>query len=49
VTVEKLLTPREATTILGIGYRTLKEWIHRGKVRSIKTFGGHRVPESEIE
>jgi molybdopterin-binding protein len=48
--MEKLLIPREAATVLGITYRALKAWIHLGRVRSIKTFGGHhRVPESEIE
>lgn len=48
--MEKLLTPREAATLLGITYATLKNWIHRGKVRSIRTLGRHhRVPESEIE
>ena len=50
ITVEKLLPPREAATLFGINYQTLKEWIHRRRVRSIKTFRGrHRVPESEIE
>ena len=27
--MEKPLTPREAATVLGINYQTLKEWIHR--------------------
>lgn len=48
--MEKLLAPREAATILGIRYRTLKGWIHRGKVKSVKTSGGHhRILESEID
>lgn len=47
--MEKLLAPLKAATILGVSYRTLKNWIYRGKVKSTKTFGGHhRVPESEI-
>src|SRR2546429_8938008 len=48
--VEKLLAPREAANILGISYPTLKQWIYHGKIKSLKTPGGHhRVPESEID
>jgi len=48
--VQKLLAPREAANILGISYPTLKQWIYRGKIKSMKTPGGHhRVPESEID
>ena len=46
----KLLAPREAANILGISYPTVKQWIYQGKLKSIKTPGGHhRVPESEID
>lgn len=46
----KLLPPREAANILGISYPTLKQWIYQGKIKSMKTPGGHhRVPESEID
>ena len=45
-----LLKPREAAQILGISYPTLKQWIYHGKLRSVKTAGGHhRVPESEVD
>jgi molybdopterin-binding protein len=45
-----LLPPREASRILGISYPTLKQWIYRGKIKTVKTPGGHhRVPESEID
>jgi len=45
-----LLPPREAAKILGISYPTLKQWIYRGKINSVKTPGGHhRVPDSEID
>ena len=48
--MEKLLTPREAATILGITCPTLKNWIHRGKVKSRRTLGGHhRLPEAEVD
>ena len=47
---EALLPPREAAKVLGVSYPTLKQWIYRGKIRTIKTPGGHhRVPENEID
>jgi len=46
----RLLTPREASKVLGVGYTTLKQWIYAKKLRSVKTAGGHhRIPESEID
>ena len=48
--MQRLLAPREAANILGISYPTLKQWIYHGKLKSVKTPGGHhRVPESEID
>ncbi|HKV60966.1 MAG TPA: helix-turn-helix transcriptional regulator [Candidatus Acidoferrum sp.] len=48
--MQKLLPPREAANILGISYPTLKQWIYHGKIKSVKTPGGHhRIPESEID
>ena len=48
--MQRLLAPREAANILGISYPTLKQWIYHGKIKSMKTPGGHhRVPESEID
>jgi molybdopterin-binding protein len=47
---QRLLAPREAASILGISYPTLKQWIYRNKLKTVKTPGGHhRVPESEID
>lgn len=47
---EELLKPRDAATVLGISYPTLKQWIYKGKLRTVKTPGGHhRVPESELD
>ena len=44
------LRPREATQILGISYPTLKQWIYKRKLRTLKTPGGHhRIPETEID
>jgi molybdopterin-binding protein len=46
----KLLRPKDAAQILGISYPTLKQWLYRGKLKSIKTAGGHhRIPEAELD
>jgi molybdopterin-binding protein len=45
-----LLTVRAAAGRMGIGYSTLKQWIHQGKVRTTQTAGGHhRLSEAEID
>jgi molybdopterin-binding protein len=45
-----LLTTRAAAAQLGIGYSTLKRWIHNGRVRTARTEGGHhRVSEAEVD
>lgn len=47
---EKLVTPREAAQILGVSYPTIKQWIYKKKLQTIKTAGGHhRVPESQLD
>jgi molybdopterin-binding protein len=50
ITIEKLFSPRDAAKVLGVSYPTLKLWIYKGKLRSIKTAGGHhRIPESQLD
>jgi molybdopterin-binding protein len=45
-----LLTVRAAAERMGIGYSTLKQWIHQGKIRTTQTAGGHhRLSEAEID
>jgi molybdopterin-binding protein len=45
-----LLTVRAAAEQMGVGYSTLKQWIHQGKVRTTQTPGGHhRLAESEVD
>lgn len=40
-----LLTPRQAAARLGISYPALKHWILAGRIRTVKTPGGHhRIP-----
>ncbi len=36
-----MLTPREASRILGISYPTIKNWILSGKLKTFTTPGGH--------
>ena len=44
-----LITVRAAAGQLGVGYSTLKRWVHAGHVRTIRTGGGHhRVSDAEI-
>jgi molybdopterin-binding protein len=46
----KLFTPRDAAQVLGVSYPTLKQWIYKKKIRTVKTAGGHhRIPEKEID
>lgn len=45
-----LLTPRQAAEKLGISYPALKHWILAGRIRTIKTPGGHhRVPLEALD
>lgn len=45
-----LITPREAAMRLGISYAAIKQWLYRGKLKAVKTPGGHyRIPESELD
>ena len=46
----RLHTPRDAAQILGVSYAAVKQWIYRGKIKSVQTQGGHhRIPETEID
>lgn len=50
MTPTTLLTPRQAAERLGISYPALKHWILAGRIRSIKTPGGHhRVPVDALD
>ena len=45
-----LLKLREAALELGVSFPTIKQWIYKKKIRSIKTTGGHhRIPQSELD
>ena len=45
-----MLTPREAAHLIGISYPTIKQWILSGKLKTVRTPGGHhRVAESALK
>jgi excisionase family DNA binding protein len=41
MTVRQILTPREAAQMVGISYPTIKKWILKGAIKTVKTPGGH--------
>ena len=46
----RLHPPQETARILGISRSTLKNWIYAGKLRTMKTVGGHhRILEEDIK
>ena len=47
---EALLKLRDAALELGISFPTLKQWIYKKKIRSVRTVGGHhRIPQAEVD
>ena len=47
---DTLLTPREAAAAVGVSYPTVKHWILPGKLKTIKTPGGHhRIPGAALK
>jgi molybdopterin-binding protein len=45
-----LLKLRDAAQELGVSYPTIKQWIYRRKIKSVRTAGGHhRIPRSEVD
>jgi molybdopterin-binding protein len=49
-TREGLLKLRDAALQLGISFPTIKQWIYKRKIRSVRTAGGHhRIPQREID
>jgi molybdopterin-binding protein len=47
---DHLLQLRDAALELGVSFPTIKQWIYKKKIRSIRTAGGHhRIPQSELD
>jgi molybdopterin-binding protein len=48
-TADVLLKPSEAAAAIGVSYSTLKQWILAGKIKTVRTPGGHhRIPQSVL-
>ena len=46
----ELLQLRDAALQLGISFPTIKQWIYRKRLRSVRTAGGHhRIPQTEVD
>lgn len=44
------MKPRDAALELQVSLPTIKQWIYKRKLRSIRTAGGHhRIPRSEVD
>jgi molybdopterin-binding protein len=45
-----MLQLRDAALQLGISFPTIKQWIYKNKLRSVRTAGGHhRIPQGEVD
>jgi molybdopterin-binding protein len=50
VEIRELLKPSDAAAQLGVSFPTIKQWIYKKRIRSIRTVGGHhRIPQSEVD
>jgi molybdopterin-binding protein len=48
--VQEVLKLRDAALELQVSFPTIKQWIYKRKLRSIRTAGGHhRIPRSEVD
>ncbi|MBI4470627.1 MAG: helix-turn-helix transcriptional regulator [Acidobacteria bacterium] len=46
----EMIRLKDAANQLSVSYPTLKQWIYKGKIRSVRTPGGHhRIPRSEVD
>ena len=49
-TENRLLTPSEVAALFRVDPKTVTRWAQQGKLRSIRTLGGHRrYSEAEIQ
>lgn len=47
---KEYITLKKASEILGVTTQTLRNWHNNGKIKVIRTMGGHRrIPMTEIE
>src|SRR6202023_210157 len=47
---QEVLKLREGALARRVSFPTIKQWIYKRKIRSVKTAGGHhRIPQSEVD
>jgi len=50
IIMEKLLTPKEASKLLGVSTKTIQRWDKQGLIKVVRTpKGRRRIPLSEIK
>jgi len=48
--IDSMLTPRDAARLIGISYPTIKQWILTGKLKTVRTAGGHhRIAMADLK
>jgi molybdopterin-binding protein len=48
-TTNQMLTAREAARLIGVSYPSIKQWILSGKLKTVRTPGGHhRIAQSTL-
>jgi len=46
---DQMLTAREAARLINVSYPTIKQWIINGKLKTVRTPGGHhRIAQSKL-
>lgn len=46
---EKMLTVKQVSAELDVAEITIRQWIQKDKIKSVKIIGGRRIPQSEVE
>lgn len=47
--MDEYYTVKEVSQMLKLADITIRQWIHDGKIKSVKVGGARRIPKSEIE
>ena len=48
--IGEVLQLRDAALQLGVSFPTIKQWIYKKQIHSVRTAGGHhRIPQSEVD
>ena len=47
--LEKMYTVKEVAKLLSLAEITIRQWIQKGKIKSVKVGSATRIPESEVK